>query len=77
MKKNLLLFTTALLFCAIAAHCEELFPTLTSEAIPYRIPALAVLEGNKMLALTDYRHCKKDIGYGMYNRNLIPYVFSN
>ena len=41
-----------------------LFKSPANDTIPYRIPALAVLEGNKLLALTDYRLCKSDIGFG-------------
>lgn len=43
---------------------DILFKSPANDTIPYRIPALAVLEGNKILALTDYRICKSDIGFG-------------
>jgi hypothetical protein len=42
----------------------ELFPTLTSEAIPYRIPAITTTNDGSLLAVADYRHCRYDIGNG-------------
>ena len=44
--------------------CDVLFRSEATDTIPYRIPALAVLDGNKLLALADYRHCGSDIGFG-------------
>ena len=41
-----------------------LFRSPSTDTIPYRIPALAVLEGNHLLALADYRICGNDIGFG-------------
>ena len=41
-----------------------LFRSPSTDTIPYRIPAMAVLEGNKLLALADYRICGNDIGFG-------------
>ena len=41
-----------------------LFESAPTDTIPYRIPALAVLPDGGLVALTDYRHCKADIGYG-------------
>lgn len=41
-----------------------LFESAPTDTIPYRIPALAVLPDGGLVALTDYRHCKADIGWG-------------
>ena len=41
-----------------------LFRSPSTDTIPYRIPAVAVLEGNHLLALADYRICGNDIGFG-------------
>ena len=43
---------------------DMLFRSPSTDTIPYRIPAIAVLEGNKLLALADYRVCGNDIGFG-------------
>ncbi len=40
-----------------------LFDNTTSE-IPYRIPAIAQAKNGDIFALSDYRTCKADIGYG-------------
>ena len=42
----------------------ELFPTPTSAAIPYRIPAITTTMNGDLLAVADYRHCRYDIGNG-------------
>ena len=42
----------------------DLFPTLTSAAIPYRIPAITTTVDGNLLAVADYRHCRYDIGNG-------------
>lgn len=41
-----------------------LFRNTETDTIPYRIPAIALLQDGRLLALTDYRHCMSDIGYG-------------
>ena len=43
---------------------DMLFRSPSTDTIPYRIPAIAVLEGNHLLALADYRICGNDIGFG-------------
>ncbi|MBQ5474336.1 MAG: exo-alpha-sialidase, partial [Lachnospiraceae bacterium] len=43
---------------------EILFATLSSDTIPYRIPAIASTSDGDILALADYRYCKSDIGFG-------------
>ena len=42
----------------------DLFPTLTSADIPYRIPAITTTADGNLLAVADYRHCRYDIGNG-------------
>lgn len=42
----------------------EVFPTLTTSDIPYRIPALAKASNGDLIAVADYRHCRGDIGAG-------------
>lgn len=42
----------------------DLFPTYTSDAIPYRIPAITTTAEGNLLAVADYRHCRYDIGNG-------------
>ncbi len=69
MKKTLFLF---LAFCAAATAFAQnaennacnLFPTPTSEAIPYRIPAIAKCADGCLVAVADYRFCRADIGFG-------------
>jgi sialidase-1 len=41
-----------------------LFLSNQTDSIPYRIPAVAELKDGSLYALTDYRHCKADIGFG-------------
>ena len=43
---------------------HKLFETEATDTIPYRIPAIATLSDGSLLALTDYRYCKGDIGFG-------------
>ena len=47
-----------------AATGQVLFQTASSDTIPYRIPAVSVMHNGDILALTDYRLCGNDIGYG-------------
>ena len=47
-----------------AATGQVLFQTAASDTIPYRIPAVAAMHNGDILALTDYRLCGNDIGYG-------------
>ena len=42
---------------------QDLFIT-RSGAIPYRIPALAAAKNGNLIAISDYRPCRADIGYG-------------
>ena len=43
---------------------HTLFMTEPTDTIPYRIPAIATLSNGSLMALTDYRYCKGDIGFG-------------
>ncbi|MBQ7878312.1 MAG: exo-alpha-sialidase [Bacteroidaceae bacterium] len=42
----------------------DLFPTPTTQAIPYRIPAIAKTVDGRLVAVADYRFCRADIGNG-------------
>ncbi len=42
---------------------QDLFITRPG-AIPYRIPALAAAKNGNLIAISDYRPCRADIGYG-------------
>ncbi len=46
----------------------EVFPTPTSAAIPYRIPAIATASNGNIIAVADYRHSRADIGMASYGR---------
>ena len=46
----------------------EVFPTPTSSAIPYRIPAIATAYNGDIIAVADYRHSRADIGMASYGR---------
>lgn len=43
---------------------HTLFETESTDTVPYRIPAIASLSDGSLLALSDYRYCKADIGFG-------------
>lgn len=43
---------------------QVLFHNGVKDTIPYRIPTIAAMNNGNILALTDYRLCSKDIGYG-------------
>lgn len=42
----------------------DVFRTYTSEAVPYRIPAIAKTFDGSLVAVADYRFCRADIGFG-------------
>lgn len=46
----------------------EVFPTLTTADIPYRIPAIAKAYNGDIIAVADYRHSRADIGMASYGR---------
>ena len=41
----------------------EVFPTLNSGAIPYRIPGIATAKNGDVIAVADYRHSRQQIGF--------------
>lgn len=72
MKKILGLFLFAALFCGCSRTTHEkqiLFQSYATDSIPYRIPALAELYDGSVLALTDFRPCGQDIGFGRVDIN--------
>lgn len=60
MTKKLLTFA---LLIATAAYSATVFKTET-DGVPYRIPALAKCQNGDLIAISDYRFCKADIGFG-------------
>ena len=52
--------------CGVKQNIREhvLFQSGVTDSIPYRIPAIAAMHNGDILALTDYRLCGNDIGYG-------------
>ena len=46
----------------------EVFPTPTSNAIPYRIPAITTASNGDLIAVADYRHSRADIGMATNGR---------
>lgn len=46
----------------------EVFPTLTTADIPYRIPAIATRRNGDIVAVADYRHSRADIGMSTNGR---------
>ncbi|MBR4967584.1 MAG: exo-alpha-sialidase [Bacteroidaceae bacterium] len=46
----------------------DVFPTLTTGAIPYRIPAIATAKNGNIIAVADYRHSRADIGMATNGR---------
>ena len=46
----------------------DVFPTMTSGAIPYRIPAIATAKNGNIIAVADYRHSRADIGMATNGR---------
>lgn len=65
LKKTLLPLLMALIGgIAAKAQTQEVFVTPSAEAIPYRIPAIATLKDGELVAVSDYRYCRSDIGAG-------------
>lgn len=69
MKPFPFIFFLTLLFPLLAPAqsipCKEvLFESYQNDTIPYRIPAMAELWDGSVYALTDYRPCGNDIGFG-------------
>ena len=77
MRKMTRLFVASLCMAALTSCGEqrkqvvyeeqgpfEVFPTLTTEATPYRIPSITKTSKGNLLAVADSRPCRADIGYG-------------
>lgn len=65
MKAKSILFLAMTALLPITANAqEEIFKTETVEAIPYRIPAIATTKKGDVVAVSDYRYCRFDIGAG-------------
>ena len=60
----LALILSAALYAQADNGVHNLFPTPTTEAIPYRIPAIAKSVTGRLIAVADYRFCRADIGFG-------------
>ncbi len=46
----------------------DVFPTLTTNDTPYRIPAIATAKNGNIIAVADYRHSRADIGMATNGR---------
>ena len=59
------LFCTAALLLSASALAQNvrLFETLKG-AVPYRIPSIAACRNGNIIAVSDYRYCGQDIGFG-------------
>lgn len=71
MKKlfvSLAVLASAALSCVQAQNTPQnsgvLFTTLLTDTVPYRIPAIAKTIDGDLLAISDFRYCRADIGYG-------------
>ena len=73
--RNIFFMVLALMVSTlIVSSCESrkvvglepitLFKMSPVDSVPYRIPALAQMKNGRLLALTDYRLCNLDIGFG-------------
>ena len=62
----LCILLSALMSCSTHKPSEPqvLFQADVADSIPYRIPALALMQNGDLLALADYRICGSDIGFG-------------
>lgn len=80
MKRPLLMLLAGLIAASASAQCktegcctgqpictetveQPLFKTRSGK-IPYRIPAIATAQNGNLIAVSDYRHCGADIGFG-------------
>ena len=64
IRNIILLCQSILAISSIKAQNTEVFPTLTTEDVPYRIPALGVASNGDLVAVADYRYSRHDIGDG-------------
>ncbi len=64
MKKTLLSLAMMLIATSALAQSVRLFHTGDSTGHPYRIPAITTAKNGDVIALSDWRPCGNDIGYG-------------
>ena len=62
--KRILILSLLICFFLVGKAQTELFTTSTEQSIPYRIPAIAMVKDGSLVAVSDYRHCRFDIGAG-------------
>ncbi len=62
--KRILIFSLLICFSLVGKAQTELFTTSTEQSIPYRIPAIAMVKDGSLVAVSDYRYCRFDIGAG-------------
>lgn len=62
--KRILVLSLLICFFLVGKAQTELFTTSTEQSIPYRIPAIAMVKDGSLVAVSDYRHCRFDIGAG-------------
>lgn len=75
MRKTLLtaltIIVTGILSASAQTTASDVLFSSSNATYPYRIPAIATLKDGKILAISDYRPCYKDVGNGevdMYAR---------
>ena len=65
-------FSNFVVYLKLDIHTPEaafdVFPTLTTNDIPYRIPAIATAKNGNIIAVADYRHSRADIGMATNGR---------
>ena len=49
--------------CTLSVE-QPLFKTYQGAKVPYRIPAIATAHNGNLIAVSDYRYCGGDIGFG-------------
>ncbi|WP_051559296.1 sialidase family protein [Hoylesella enoeca] len=69
MKLTATLLLSVTLFSVLPSHAtgqykQRLFETKKTDTIPYRIPAIATCSNGDLIAVSDYRYCGADIGFG-------------
>lgn len=70
MRKSTLLVACMIAVAQAWAQGKDIFPTFTSEDIPYRIPAIATAKNGNVVAVADYRYSRQDIGTGRIDLHL-------
>ncbi len=64
MKKHFYTFLLSSLLCTSGFAQTVLFKTTTERPYPYRIPAITQATNGELIAVSDYRPCLRDIGFG-------------